>query len=155
MDQLGQSGAEMSSLPRGEGGDDPDPATSDHRGEAAAAAEREVMTDDRILCPLPKLGWSGERIARLAYLVGCGKSANEISFDPLVRATPNAIYKMMGRLNLRFREVQRAVTVQLGPAEFAALEAEASKRRMTPDSLAARVVATCASDKLFGAVIDG
>ncbi len=156
MEHLGQTGDEMSSL-RGRADRDAEdreiPADRDG-GEVAAAMEG-TSPEVELTCELPRIGWTGERIARLAYLVGIGKSANEISFDPLVAATPNAIYKIMSRLNLRFRDVPHSVLIRLNPVDYAALDAEADRRRMTPDGVADRVVKHCIRDKLYGAIIDG
>lgn len=154
--QLGELGAALSPLSGREGGavaDDPATADGDCGATAAPVGQGEAVADE-LVCVLPAAEWNAVRIARLAYLVGLGKTAAEISFDDIVRATPNAIYKMMARLGLKFRDVPEIVAVRISDVERAALRVEANRRKMTPEALVGHVVKVCICDKLYGAILD-
>ena len=82
--------------------------------------------------------WTQERIARLGFLVGVGRTADEIGADPIIRSTPNNIYRQTQRFGLSLK----------GPHDYfanhkdakAAFDAAAQRRGMTRDELVKQIV---------------
>ncbi len=78
-----------------------------------------------------KSRWTGERIARLGFLIGRGWDAKRISVDPLIKATPNNVHRQAQRFGLAFREAGEGTPVKLSGEVGLKLDAAASSRGMT------------------------
>jgi len=82
-----------------------------------------------------KARWTGERIARLGFLLGMGWDARRIAEDPLIASTPNNVHRQAQRFGLAFRAAAAAVALRL-PADAANLfDAAAAKRCLTREAM--------------------
>ena len=75
-----------------------------------------------------------ERIARLGFLVGQGFAAKRIAHDPLIASTPNNVHRQAQRFGLAFRDAM-ATSLRLPPDAAAPLDAAATKRGVTRETL--------------------
>jgi hypothetical protein len=89
--------------------------------------------------------WTHERIARLGFLVGLGWGAERISCDPLIASTPNNVYRRAQSLGLSFRAA-RVMSLELPPEAHLRFGGAASRRGLTPEALARRLLHEIASD---------
>ena len=102
---------------------------------------------------IEKSVWTGDRIAKLGYLVGAGLDARRIAAHPKISTTSNNVYRTAQRFGLRFSEV--AKSFQIAPAIATVLEAEAAARGYTLDTVLAKLLSTCAAEPhLIWNVID-
>jgi hypothetical protein len=86
-----------------------------------------------VAAEIHKSRWTGERIARLGFLLGLGWDAKRIAEDPII-AYPNNVHRQAQRFGLAFRAAAAAMSLRL-PAEAAAcFEAAAAKRSRVPCS---------------------
>ena len=53
-----------------------------------------------ITTEIRKSRWTGERIARLGFLLGLGWDAKRIAEDPIISSTPNNVHRQAQRLSL-------------------------------------------------------
>ncbi len=78
-----------------------------------------------------KSRWTGERIARLGFLLGLGWDAKRIAEDPLITSTPNNVHRQAQRFGLAFRAAAAAMSLRLPPEAASHFEAAAAKRGLT------------------------
>jgi hypothetical protein len=108
------------SLSGGEGRDLESERRADCRCETAAELSRNHR-------------WTGERIARLGFLVGKGHDVDQIAADPIVGPMqPNNVYRTVQRFGLGFR---LADTDKLPPDVSEKLDAASGKRQITREAL--------------------
>ena len=82
-----------------------------------------------------KSRWTGERIARLGFLLGLGWDAKRIAADPIINSTPNNVHRQAQRFGLAFRAAAAAVSLRLPPEASSHFEAAAEKRGLTRESM--------------------
>jgi hypothetical protein len=94
-----------------------------------------------------------ERIARLGFLVGRGKSATEIAIE--FGTSSNDVYQQADRLGLSFRDVTNELVVTPSPRAAEVLSAEAKARNITTAELVKRIFEICAAEPhLLGNILD-
>lgn len=99
--------------------------------------------------------WTVERIARLAFLVGMGRSVEAIAADPLVHTSPASVYRQANRLGLSIPETRGTIRFQMPGNLSEALEAEAHKRGMSVDALClALMIESAKSPALIPNILD-
>ena len=64
---------------------------------------------------IQKARWTGDRIARLGFLLGLGWDARRIAEDPLINSTPNNVHRQALRFGLAFRAAAAALALRLPP----------------------------------------
>jgi len=131
--QLGEIVSPVSPLPIGEGGDNPDQETACNCGSASARARYRA--------------WTGERIARLGFLIGQGWTAPRVSSDPMIAASQRNVYRTAQRLGLAFREA--VGTVAIPDDAFVGIEAKAKARGATPEALMRLVLTILGRDPVL------
>jgi hypothetical protein len=92
-----------------------------------------------------KSRWTGERIARLGFLLGLGWDARRISNDPIIASTPNNVHRQAQRFGLAFRSAT-AVGLRLPPEVASFYDAAATKRSLTREALIRLLLLTVAED---------
>lgn len=96
-----------------------------------------------------KARWTGERIARLGFLLGLGWDAKRIAEDPIIASTPNNVHRQAQRFGLAFRAAAAAVGLRL-PQDAAHLyDAAAAKRSLTREAMIRLLVLTVAEDPIL------
>jgi hypothetical protein len=95
---------------------------------------------------IPKTRWTGERIARLGFLVGIGWDAKRIAEDPLIASTPNNVHRQAQRFGLAFRAARDIKGLHLAPTAAGVFDAAASKRSLTREAMIRLLVLTVAAD---------
>lgn len=91
--------------------------------------------------------WTGERIARLGFLVGLGWDAKRIGKDPIVRAHTNNVHRQVQRFGLSFIAARVAIAVRLPPDSSQHFEEAATKRGLSRDALIRLLLLEIASDQ--------
>jgi len=92
-----------------------------------------------------KARWTGERIARLGFLLGLGWDAKRIAEDPLITSTPNNVHRQAQRFGLAFRAAA-AATLRLPPETASLYDAAAAKRNLTRESVIRLLLMVVAAD---------
>jgi|SRR5579883_3557605 hypothetical protein len=82
-----------------------------------------------------KSRWTGERIARLGFLLGLGWDAKRIADDPIIASTPNNVHRQAQRFGLAFRAAAAAMSVRLPPEAASQFDAAAAKRSLTREAV--------------------
>src|SRR5438552_18951947 len=86
-----------------------------------------------------KSRWTGERIARLGFLLGLGWDAKRVAEDPIIASTPNNVHRQVQRFGLGFRAAAAALSLQLSlqlpPDATGHFEAAATKRGLSHDAM--------------------
>ena len=95
---------------------------------------------------LHKSRWSGERIARLGFLLGLGWDAKRVAEDPIIASTPNNVHRQVQRFGLGFRAAAAALALQLPPDATSHYEAAASKRGITGEAMIHNLLLEVAAD---------
>jgi hypothetical protein len=90
--------------------------------------------------------WTGERIARLGFLVGLGWQAERISNDPVINSTPNNVYRQATRFGLSLREAATLIAFQLSSDQIGRLEVAALSRGVSYEELVRRLLGEISSD---------
>jgi hypothetical protein len=90
--------------------------------------------------------WSGERIARLGFLVGLGWDAQRIADDPIIASTQNNVHRQAQRFGLSFRAASTMIALQLSEAARGHFEQAAIKRGLSHDALVQKLLGEVASD---------
>jgi len=93
-----------------------------------------------------KARWTGERIARLGFLLGLGWDAKRVAADPIIASTPNNVHRQAHRFGLAFRAAAAAMSLNLPPDAASHFEAAASKRRLTREALIRILLLEVAAD---------
>ncbi len=81
-----------------------------------------------------KARWTGERIARLGFLIGLGWGAKRVAADSIIASTPNNVHRQAKRFGLAFRAAA-AMALNLPPDATSHFDAAASKRSLTREAL--------------------
>ncbi|MGB6709403.1 MAG: hypothetical protein WBE85_04405 [Methylocella sp.] len=82
-----------------------------------------------------KSHWTGERIARLGFLLGLGWDVKRVAEDPIIASTLNNVHRQVQRFGLGFRAAAAAVSMELPPDATSHFEAAAFKRGLTTDAM--------------------
>jgi hypothetical protein len=91
--------------------------------------------------------WTGERIARLGFLLGQGWDAKRISDDPIIASTSNNVHRQAQRFWLAFRAARNATDhLRLTPAAAGVFDAAAAKRSLTREAMIRLLVLTVAEE---------
>ncbi|CAM6053274.1 unnamed protein product [Sphagnum tenellum] len=96
--------------------------------------------------------WSGERIARLGFLVGCGWDAARIGADPLIGSTAKNVHRQVQRFGLSFRVADK---ISIKPKVVEDIEPIAGELGMSPEALVNRLMMHIIKDNLVKAILDG
>jgi hypothetical protein len=99
-----------------------------------------------IVTETQKSRWTGERIARLGFLLGMGWDARRIAEDPIIASTPNNVHRQAQRFGLAFRAAAAALAVRLPPEAASLFDAAASKRNLTREAMIRLLLLVVASD---------
>ena len=95
--------------------------------------------------PALRIAWTGDRIARLGFLIGLGWEARRIAEDPLIASTANNVHRQAQRFGLAFRDVPAAPTKL--PAHVGAhFDRAAARRSLTRESLIRLLLIVTADD---------
>src|ERR1700726_4827471 len=93
-----------------------------------------------------KSHWTGERIARLGFLLGLGWDAKRVAEDPIIASSPNNVFRQAQRFGLGFRAAAAALSLQLPPDGTSHFEAAASKRGLTGQAMIHNLLLEVAAD---------
>jgi hypothetical protein len=89
--------------------------------------------------------WTGERIARLGFLIGLGWSAKLIAADPIVASTDHNVHIQASRYGLSFRRAKGIATF-LPARAIHHFERAATKRGLSYDALIRLLLLEIAAD---------
>ncbi len=93
-----------------------------------------------------KARWTGDRIARLGFLLGMGWDAKRIAEDPLIASTPNNVHRQAQRFGLAFRAAAAALALRLPPEATHLYDAAAAKRSLTREAMIKLLLLVVAAD---------
>ena len=93
-----------------------------------------------------KARWTGDRVARLGFLLGLGWDANRIAEDPLIASTPNNVHRQAMRFGLAFRATAAALALRLPPEAVGRYDLAAAKRSLTREALIRLLLLVVAAD---------
>lgn len=99
-----------------------------------------------VLTETQKSRWTGERIARLGFLLGLGWDAKRIAEDPIIASTPNNVHRQAQRFGLAFRAAAAAMALRLPPEAASHFDAAAAKRGLTREAMIRRLLIEVAGD---------
>jgi hypothetical protein len=103
------------------------------------------MSDAELVQDIVRRGrWTGERIARLGFLIGLRWDCKRVAEDPIIASTPNNVFRQAQRFGLAFRAAKVAVTRDVTPLDAAAL-----KRGVTPQELIDKLFDVIAADPVL------
>src|SRR5919197_2630100 len=71
----------------------------------------QVGAAEMVATEIHKSRWTGERIARLGFLLGLGWDAKRIAEDPIIASTPNNVHRQAQRVGLAFRAAVAAMSL--------------------------------------------
>jgi hypothetical protein len=91
--------------------------------------------------------WTGERIARLGFLLGLGWDVKRVAEDPIIASTQNNVHRQAQRFGLGFRAAAAALSLQLPPDATSHFEAAAFKRGLTRDAMIHNLLLEVAADR--------
>ncbi len=103
------------------------------------------MSDVETLDAL-KTRWTGERIARLGFLLGMGWDSKRIANDPLIRTTSNNVHRQAQRFGLAFR-ASNVDRLKLSSKQLDVLDKAAEKRGVTRECLIKLLIKTVAEEQ--------
>lgn len=95
---------------------------------------------------IQKSRWTGDRIARLGFLLGLGWDARRIAEDALIDSTPNNVHRQAQRFGLAFRAAAAALTLRLPPDAARLYDSAAEKRSITRDAMIKLLLLVIAAD---------
>lgn len=113
---------------------------------------------ERIGAPLFEEKWRNGRVARVAFLIGQGWTAQAIADDLADGTTACQITAMTSHWGITFRSERHTyapVLVGMAARHRTKLCAEARSRGLELPELASKLLAAVAADGLFEAVLDG
>jgi hypothetical protein len=93
-----------------------------------------------------KSRWTGERIARLGFLLGLGWDAKRIAEDPIIASTPNNVHRQVQRFGLAFRAAAAAISLRLPDEAAGPFEAAAAKRSLAREAMIKLLLLEVASE---------
>ncbi|MCI0468084.1 MAG: hypothetical protein L0Y57_13980 [Beijerinckiaceae bacterium] len=99
-----------------------------------------------IATEIRKSRWTGERIARLGFLLGMGWDAKRIAEDPIISSTPNNVHRQAQRFGLAFRAAAAAIPLRLSGEAASHFDGAASKRGLTRDGIIRLLLLEVASE---------
>ena len=99
-----------------------------------------------ITTEIRKSRWTGERIARLGFLLGLGWDAKRIAEDPIISSTPNNVHRQAQKFGLAFRAAAAAMSLRLTPDANTQFEAAAEKRGLTREAMIKLLLLEVASE---------
>ncbi|MGA2638757.1 hypothetical protein [Methylocella sp.] len=100
----------------------------------------------KIRTEIQKARWTGDRIARLGFLLGLGWDARRIADDPLINSTPNNVHRQAQRFGLAFRAAAAALALRLPPEAVQLYDSAAAKRSLTRDAMIKLLLLVAAAD---------
>lgn len=100
----------------------------------------------QIRTEIQKTRWTGERIARLGFLLGLGWDARRIAEDPLIASTPNNVHRQAQRFGLAFRAAAAALALRLPPEAARLFDDAAARRSITRDAVIRLLLLVVAAD---------
>jgi hypothetical protein len=118
-------------------------------GGATLRLPRSIQQGDftvTVATEIHKSHWTGERIARLGFLLGLGWDAKRVAQDPIIASTPNNVFRQAQRFGLGFRAAAAALALQLPPEATSHFEAAASKRGLTGEAMIHNLLLEVAAD---------
>jgi len=95
---------------------------------------------------LHRTHWTGERIARLGFLLGLGWEPKRVAEDPIIASTINNVHQQAQRFGLAFRAAAAALSVQLPPDATSHFEAAAVRRGLTYEAMIRKLLLEIAAD---------
>lgn len=105
-----------------------------------------IMLDaNAIATEIRRSRWTGERAARLGFLMGLGWDSERIAQDPIIASTPNNVHQRAMEFGLTFRAVA-AMSWPLPLEAAIPFEAAAVKRGITREALIRLLLLEIASD---------
>ncbi len=93
-----------------------------------------------------KSRWTGDRIARLGFLLGLGWDARRIAEDPVISSTPNNVHRQAQRFGLAFRAAAATMPLRLPPDAAQHFDLAAAKRGVTRESIIRSLLMEVAGD---------
>jgi Ribbon-helix-helix protein, copG family len=93
-----------------------------------------------------KSRWTGERIARLGFLLGLGWDAKRIAEDPIIASTQNNVHRQAQRFGLAFRAAAAAMSLRLPPDAASRFDRAAEKRGLTREAIIRLLLLEVADD---------
>lgn len=93
----------------------------------------------------PKTRWTGERIARLGFLLGMGWDAKRIAVDPLIQSTANNVHRQAQRFGLAFRAANNS-DLKLTAKQAQTFDLAAAKRGITRECIINLLIKTAGAD---------
>ncbi len=93
-----------------------------------------------------KSRWTGERIARLGFLLGLGWDARRIAEDPIISSTPNNVHRQAQRFGLAFRAAAAAMALRLPHDAASQFDQAAAKRGLTREAMIRLLLLEVAAD---------
>lgn len=90
--------------------------------------------------------WTGERIARLGFLIGLGWDAKRIAADPIIASTPNNVVRQAQRFCLSLRAAAAATALHLPKNAIEYFEAAAIRRGLPREAMIRQLLIEIASD---------
>jgi hypothetical protein len=103
------------------------------------------MDMEMVMQDVPKTRWTGERIARLGFLLGLGWDAKRIAQDPLITSTANNVHRQAQRFGLAFRAAS-ASSFRLPPQAASLFDSAAEKRSLTREGIIRLLLTTVAAE---------
>jgi hypothetical protein len=93
-----------------------------------------------------KARWTGERIARLGFLIGLGWDSVRVAADPIIASSPNNVHRQAHRFGLGFRAAAAELSSQLPPEAATHFGAAGLKRGLTRDAMIRNLLIVIADD---------
>jgi hypothetical protein len=93
-----------------------------------------------------KSRWTGERIARLGFLLGLGWDAKRIAEDPIIASTPNNVHRQAQRFGLAFRAAAAGMSLRLPPDAASQFDCAAEKRGLSREAIIRLLLLEVADD---------
>lgn len=104
--------------------------------------------------PIHKALWTGERIARLGFLIGLGWDAKRVSVDTIINSNPANVCRQAHRFGLAFRDAQ-AMSFDMSTEAHRRFGDAAAKRGLTREALSRLLLREIATDpNLIDNVLD-
>jgi hypothetical protein len=100
----------------------------------------------KVAAEVRKSRWTGERIARLGFLMGLGWDGNRIAEDPIIASTANNVHRQAQRFGLAFRAAKAVGQKRLPPEAVHVFEAAAIKRGLTQEQMIRLMLLTIAQE---------
>jgi hypothetical protein len=116
------------------------------RGASVASSINQGDFKVTVATEIHRARWTGERIARLGFLLGLGWDAKRVAADPIIASTPNNVHRQAQRFGLAFRAAAAAMSLNLPPDATSHFDAAASKRNLTREAMIRILLLEVAAD---------